>query len=370
MKITKTDLVVALGHAKKFIAKRSNLPILQQALFDPENQRIVATDLETTAHIALEMTDFCRKITVAKKKQDFIESFCVDPASLLDMVKTAEGEIINISIEEEKGENLFKSDYYKLSIDENFTSIYAMPGNEFPSVTPEETSHVVELTGKTVHKVTCLKNGDTNGYGNILNCVLFDGEKNRLVTTDGHRLHMVDEKLSTDEQILIPIEALRKSACIADEKISISSNKTHTEMIVGKIRVVTRNEDGKFPEYEGVVPKKSKHKITVDKSKLEKTCDQAIILLSSNHGGAKFCFNKVLSAEMVNPDKGTFQKTDVPIKGKIGEKIEVGLNVRYLKDALNCIDKDEVQVELTDANSPFIFSSHENFRALIMPMRI
>lgn len=415
MKIKKDDLVVALDHARKFAMKGGSLPICQKVLFDAENQRLMATDLDTSVYVPLEMTDYSRQIAVpvatvdlsdkkkdelvkmckdadvpvskkdtkaslleklptakAEKSRTFVESFCVNPGDLLNMVKTTESDIITMTVEQNVGENLFNATDYRLTIGENFKSIYVMSADEFPRVNIPEIKHTVDLERSQIQKVLVITE-DKDTTSDRMAAVLFDGKKNRLVKTDGHRLHMLDIKLDMDEQqILVPSEALKKVISAGkNETISVSCSEKFTKLQVNGIIAVTRNVEGKYVDYETVLDSKRPVKVTVKKDALEKACDQALILISNMYQGAKFTFNEGISVEVINPDKGNYEKMDIPLKRRIDPPIEVGLNMRFVRDALRGIDNENVTIRMhRDKSTALVFTGHCNFTGLVMPMRI
>ena len=369
MKIQKDALVVALDTARKSTAKNGCPPIIQKTLFDPENQRLVATDLETTAFIPLEMTDYSREILDKTEKKQFIEAFSVDPVDLLAMVKSTDEENIRISVEQEEDENLFKTESYRITVGENFYSIYVQAKAEFPEVTISKTEYVAEIEPALLNNMIIATTKDEAGFQ--LSTVLFDGEKNRLVSTDGHRLHMIDIELALDKQMVFSAEALKKAACVAGkEKISISCNEKHVKMEVNGLTILGRNPDVKFPDYEAVITEKLPIEVTVKKEALEKACTQALILTSDQYAGSRFTFGNGISVEMTNAEKGTYEKTNIPFTGKVDPEIVVGLNTRYVRDALHGIDDENVTIQMKDHASPFIFTRYGNFIALVMPMRV
>lgn len=371
MKIQKDALVVALDTAKKFVAKNGCLPIIQRTLFDPENQRLEATDLETTAFIPLEMDDYSREISVPKtdEKKQFIEAFCVDPVDLLDMVKSTDEENIRISVEQEEDENLFKTESYRITVGENFYSIYVQAKAEFPELTISKTEDVAEVEPALINNMIIATTKDEMGFQ--LNTVLFDGEKNRLVSTDGHRLHMIDIELALDNQMVFPAEALKKAACVAGkEKIYISCDEKHVKMDVNGLTILGRNPDVKFPDYEEVLTDELPIEVSVEKEALEKACTQALILTSDHYAGSCFSFGNGISVEMTNAEKGTYEKTNIPFAGKVDPEICVGINTRYVRDALRGIDDENVTIKMKDHTGPFVFTGHGEFTALVMPMRV
>lgn len=373
MQINKDALVAALDHARKFVAKNSSLPIIQRVLFDPENQRLVATDLETTAFVPLEMKDYSREILVANnKKKQFIEAFCVDPIDLLAMVKSTDEENIKISIEREKGENLFKTESYRITVGKNFYSIYAQAKADFPEYTIPETEYVVEIEPTLINSMLKATVKEETGYQ--LNTVFFDGKKNRLVTTDGHRLHVVAIELATDKEIVVPAETLKKAACVTgNEKIHIAHNETYVQMeLSNDLVIIARLSDSKFPDYEAVLVEKLPIDVVVEKKALQDACNQALILATDQFAGSRFTFGNGISVEMTNMEKGVYEKTNIPCTGKVDPEIVVGINTRYVRDALHGIDDENVTIKMKhEPGSPFIFTGHEsNFSALIMPMKV
>lgn len=370
MKIQKDALVVALDHARKFVAKNGCLPIIQKVLFDPENQRLVATDLETTAFIPLEMDDYSKEILDKTEKKPFIEAFCVDPVDLLAMVKSTDEENIKISVEQKEDENLFNTESYRITVGKNFYSIYAGAKAEFPEYTISKTEDVAEIEPALISSVLRATVKEEAGFK--LDTVFFDGKKNRVVSTDGHRLHMVAIELAIDKEIVVPAEALRKAVCVAgNDKIHITYNENYVKMKLSNgITIIGRNPDVKFPDYEAVITEKLPIEVVVEKKALQDACNQALILTSDQYAGSRFTFGNGISVEMTNAEKGTYEKTNIPCTGKVDPEIVVGLNTRYVRDALHGIDDGNVIIKMKDHASPFIFTGYGNFTALVMPMRV
>jgi len=373
MKIQKDNLVVALDHAKKFVAKNGCLPIIQKTLFDPENQRLVATDLETTAFIPLEMDDYSREILDKTEKKQFIEAFCVDPVDLLAMVKSTDEETIKISVEQKEDENLFNTESYRITVGKNFYSIYAGAKAEFPELTISKTEDVAEVEPVLLNSLLRATVKEEAGFK--LDTVFFDGKKNRVVSTDGHRLHMVAIELAIDKEIVVPAEALRKAVCVAgNDKIHIAYNENYVKIELAtafnELVIIGRISDSKFPDYEAVITEKLPIEVVVEKKALQDACTQALILTSDQYAGSRFTFGNGISVEMTNAEKGTYEKTNIPFTGKVDPEIVVGLNTRYVRDALHGIDDENVTIQMKDHASPFIFTAYGNFTALVMPMRV
>jgi DNA polymerase-3 subunit beta len=224
-----------------------------------------------------------------------------------------------------------------------------------------------------------------------LNGILFAQTKQvekeilRMVATDGHRLSLVDrenQKIRGIEEkgIIIPKKGVLEIKKIMgdrdrEEEIGIYFNATHGFFKMGKSLTVIRLIDGEFPEYEQVIPKGNDKKLVIVKEKMVSSLKRVSTMASERMEGVKFSLNKN-SVEMssTHQDFGDAQE-EVEVVYE-GPPLQVGFNARYLIEALNVIDTEEVLMELKDEGSPGILRPSSstpglsNQISIIMPMRL
>jgi len=173
----------------------------------------------------------------------------------------------------------------------------------------------------------------------VINCVFVT--KGRAMATDGHRLHIAWAK------------------DIPDGLYEFSKAKS----------VITLEPtEGSFPDVNKVLPKTSNHTVTADTKELLQMSKMAKIMMSSNYRGAKLTFNGCLNIEVINPDEGNMTG-DVSISNTVTPELAVGINIKYVIDALKGLGK-QTTIDLQEGEGkPLIFRDTKR-TALVMPMRI
>jgi DNA polymerase-3 subunit beta len=205
----------------------------------------------------------------------------------------------------------------------------------------------------------------------------------RMVATDGHRLSLVDRESQKirgiEKGVIIPKKGVLEIKKImgdkdGEEKMEIYFDQTHGFFKMGKSLMIIRLIEGEFPEYEQVIPKGNDKKILMGKEKIYGCLRRVSTMASEKVEGIKLSLNKnLLELSSYHQDFGDAkEEVDVVYEGP---PLEIGFNARYLMEALNVIDTDEVTMELKDEGSPGIIkpqvsSEPSDQICIIMPMRI
>jgi DNA polymerase-3 subunit beta len=260
----------------------------------------------------------------------------------------------------------------------------------FPAYQEESFSTVsTRLIREMIEKTVFAASNEESRYH--LNGVLFVQNKQggkeilRMVATDGHRLSLVDrenQKIRGIEEkgIILPKKGILEIKKIIGERdgegeMGIYFNTTHGFFKMGKSLTVIRLIDGEFPEYEQVVPKGNDKKLVMAKEKMVSSLKRVSTMASERMEGVKFSLKKN-SVEMssYHQDFGD-AKEEVEVAYE-GPPIQIGFNAKYLIEALNVIDAEEVLLELKDEGSPGILrptpstSGPSDQLCIIMPMRL
>ena len=212
-----------------------------------------------------------------------------------------------------------------------------------------------------------------------LNGILFvaEGKTLTLVATDGHRLALAQSELEAEvprQEVILPRKTvLELQRLLRDEDTPIELRFAGNQAKFGfsGMTFVTKLVEGKFPDYNRVIPKNHKNSVTLGRAPLLASLQRASILTSEKFKGVR-----------VNIEPGTLRiassnaeqeeaKEELEIDYG-GDTIEVGFNVTYLMDALGNIASDMVKVELQDGNSSALITVPEQpgFKYVVMPMRI
>ena len=212
-----------------------------------------------------------------------------------------------------------------------------------------------------------------------LNGILFvaEGKQLSLVATDGHRLAFASATLDVEvpkQEVILPrktVIELQRLLSDAEGAIEMQFASNQARFTFGGMEFVTKLVEGKFPDYNRVIPKNHKNKITLGRDTLLKTLQRTAILTSDKFKGVR-----------LNIDPGTLRLASNNAEQEEavdeldidygGDSIEIGFNVTYLIDALSNMSQEMVSLELSDGNSSALLTIPDNatFKYVVMPMRI
>jgi len=212
-----------------------------------------------------------------------------------------------------------------------------------------------------------------------LNGILFvaEGKSLTLVATDGHRLALAQSNLDVEipkQEVILPrktVLELQRLLKDEDTPIEMRFAGNQAKFSFSAMEFVTKLVEGKFPDYNRVIPKNHKNHFTLGRASLLSSLQRAAILTSEKFKGVR-----------VNIEPGTLRiassnaeqeeaKEELEIDYS-GDSIEIGFNVTYLMDALANMSQDMIKIELQDTNSSALITVPEQagFKYVVMPMRI
>ncbi len=374
-KIEKREFIKGLSLMQTVAGRKTTLPILSHILLEWEKNSLylTGTDLETGIREEL-FADIHEKgkTSVSAKK-------------LFEIVRELPDERIRI----QKKEN----HWITLECGRSIFNLAGLDPEEFPSLPTyqEENFSAVStrLIRELIEKTVYAASNEESRYH--LNGVLFvqlkSGAKEivRMVATDGHRLSLIDrenEKIRGIEEkgIIIPKKGILEVRKIIgdrdeEEQMGLYFNATHGFFKLGKSLIVIRLIEGEFPEYEQVIPKENDKKLRMVKEKIISSLKRVSTMASERIEGVKFSVkSNVVEMSSTHQDFGdAHEEVEVVYEGP---PLEVGFNARYLIEALNVIDTEQVVLELRDEGSPGILTPStsapeiSNQLCIIMPMRL
>ena len=371
--IEKKEFLKGLGLMQSVAGRKTTLPILSHILleWDQSSLYLTGTDLETGIREELTATIHQKgRASVSAKK-------------LYEIVRELPEEAIRI----EKKEN----QWITLECGKSIFNLAGLEPEEFPSLPTSQdenfSSISTRLIREMIEKTVFAASNEESRYH--LNGILFlqtkQGGKEilRMVATDGHRLSLVDRESQTirgiEKGIIIPKKGILEIKKIigdrdGEEEMGIYFNSTHGFFKMGKSLTVIRLIDGEFPEYEQVIPKGNDKKLAMAKEKIYSSLKRVSTMASERMEGVKFSLKKnSMEMSSYHQDFGD-AKEEVEVAYE-GPQLQIGFNARYLIEALNVMDAEEVLMELKDEGSPGILRPSStpgpsNQFCIIMPMRL
>ena len=201
----------------------------------------------------------------------------------------------------------------------------------------------------------------------------------RAVATDGHRLALCDSEFdastSTDIQVILPRKAvveLGRLLSDSDDQVQIEISNSHVRIQIGDTSFTSKLIDGRFPDYERVMPSGNTHDLVADKELLRQALTRTSILSNEKYRGIRFRIGSggLLHLQAHNPEQDEAEEEVEVSYG--GDEITIGFNVGYLLDVLGVIGTDTVTMALVDSNSSTLITPADSSecRYVIMPMRL
>jgi DNA polymerase-3 subunit beta len=185
---------------------------------------------------------------------------------------------------------------------------------------------------------------------------------------------MTIEPAGDRQEVILPRKAvLELNRLLGDSEaplvIEVSANQARFSF--GEVEVVSKLIDGKFPDYERVIPASSRNSLVVDRTLLQQAMTRAAILTNEKFRGVRLVLAagslKIIAANAEQEEANEEIEVDYS-----GEEIDIGFNVSYLLDVLANTPVEKVQWLFNDANSSalMMIPGNEQFKYVVMPMRI
>ena len=369
LKAAQEKFLSALQSVAGIVERRHTLPILANVLIRKTGAQIEFTtsDLEiqvrTSAELGGDAANFAATVG-ARKVIDILRSMPAD-------------QIVTLSANQNK---------LTLQGGKSRFTLQTLPSDDFPLVQEAADFGPVFSVPQKVLKGLINQVHFAMAVHDIryyLNGILFvaEGKNLTLVATDGHRLALAQAMLDDDipkQEVILPrktvleLQRLLSSDKDGDEgAIEMRFAGNQAKFSFSGMEFVTKLVEGKFPDYNRVIPKNHRHSVTLGRAPLLASLQRAAILTSEKFKGIR-----------VNLEPGTLriassnaEQEEATEELEIdygGDTIEIGFNVTYLIDALTNMGQDMVKMELADANSSALFTIPENstFKYVVMPMRI
>jgi DNA polymerase-3 subunit beta len=334
MKLTiqRETLLKPLQQVTGVVERRQTLPILGNVLLSAgkKNLKLTATDLEV---------ELQAQATVGVEEPGDIT---LPARKLLDIFRTLPEEAeISITV---------KNDKAQVQSGKSRFTLATMPASEFPVVEKIKSARKFSLAQTDMHRLIdhtafSMAQQDVRYY---LNGLMLEpaGGVLRAVATDGHRLAMcelaADVGESSEQQVIVP----RKG--------------------VQELQI-----DGRFPDYQRVIPEGADKILGVNRELLRQALTRTSILSNEKYRGIRLDISKnILKIQAHNPEQEeAVEELEVDYND---DSMLIGFNVTYLLDVLGAIDGANVDLHLSDANSSALITKpgDDECRYVVMPMRL
>jgi DNA polymerase III subunit beta len=363
-KIQKETLLKPLQTVIGIVERKQPLPILSNVLIEKSESGIkfLATDLEIQISTETNFGNIQdqQAITVAAKKLQEILRVVPDNSS------------ITLDIQDSR---------LLVKVNKSKFTLQTLPAQDFPKITEQLlNSTKVELNQKLLKKLLgavqyAMAQQDIRYYLNGVLLVI-DGNYIKLIATDGHRLAFTSAKLdSTYKKIEVilsrkTVNELFKLMSDTDEKISLELAEKQVKISFSEVTLTSKVIDGKFPDYERVIPNYTNH-LTLDRLTILQALQRAAILSNEKFRGVRFVLTEKNMRIVSSNSEQEEAQEDIENEYH-GPALDIGFNVNYLLDGLSNTNSSEITFSFGDSNSSILITvpGNDDFKYVVMPMRI
>lgn len=353
-----------LAQVVNVVERRQTLPVLANllALVKDGQLSLTGTDLE------VEMVARC----AVDDAQD--GEITIPARKLFDIVRALpDGSRVTVS---QSGEKI------TVQAGRSRFTLSSLPANDFPAIDEVEATERVEVPEAALKELIertafAMAQQDVRYY---LNGLLFDLGDHRLrcVATDGHRLALCEAELDgsaqAKRQIIVPrkgVTELQRLLEGGDRVLELEMGRNHIRVKRDDVTFTSKLIDGRFPDYEAVIPIGADREVRIDREVLRAALQRAAILSNEKYRGVRIEVSPgQLKINAHNPEQEEAQEeveADTTVDG-----LAVGFNVNYLLDALGALRDETVVLALRDANSSALVreAANERSRHVVMPLRL
>ena len=363
--ITKEEVVKSINLTLGVVEKRQTLPILSNVLFevDESSLKLTATDLESEISTTSTISNFKSggKITAPARK---LSDLCRLMPDLAEIHFYLDGD--NLKIETKSGK-------YNLS---------TLPSEDFPVFETEDTQSQINISSQNLKNLItktsfAMGNQDWRHYLNGL-YMMIDDKVITTVATDAHRLAMatssLNEASSESTSGIVPRKSINEIGKLVgdeSENVVIQLGQTSIAANVSGTTFVSKLIEGKFPDYEQVIPSGESSLLVVDRKNFSESLSRVSVLSSEKYKGVRIITKKdSLNISANNPEKEQGEE-NLSCEYQ-GEEIDIAFNVNYLQEILSTIDSEKIEINFFGSEKSCLITdpNSENLKYVVMPLLI
>ena len=363
--VSRESILKPLQLVAGVVERRQTQPILANVLIIIEAGQLSLTgtdqEVEIVCRLSLDGSEVEGDITVPAKK-------------LADICRSLpDGSKLEFSFDNQKV--IVKSGRSRFTLS-------TLPASDFPVVEPDENDLKFICPQKEIKRLIdqtsfAMAQQDVRFY---LNGMLWEVKPGalRTVSTDGHRLAVCTRPIAADiteaRQAIVPRKGVIELSRLLDESedsVELCLSASHIRASTPEYTFTSKLVDGKFPDYERVLPKGGDKIVIGDRADLKQAFARTAILSNEKYRGVRLLLeSNQLTIVANNPEQE--EAEDQVAVDYVGDSLEVGFNVSYLQDVTNVLTTEKIKMTLSDGSSSVLLEEPDNSDSayVVMPMTL
>ncbi|MEI6577066.1 MAG: DNA polymerase III subunit beta [Bacteroidota bacterium] len=368
--VSSSQLLKSLQAIGGVLNSSNTLPILDDFLFELTDNNLVltASDLETTMQVTIPLSE--------SKDQGAIT---IPAKILLDTLKTFSDIPLTFTIEE-------SNQAIEISAGEGKYKLSGHSAEDYPKPPVMENPTTMDIPAQVL--------------ANAINKTLFAAGNDELrpvmtgvfcqltpedvvfVATDAHKLVRYRRTDTHSEEVVSfilpkkPLNQVKNQLFHLDENVRLEYNQTNASFTFNNMHLICRLIDGRYPNYEAVIPKDNPNKLTVERGPFLNCIKRVALFANQSTHQLRLKISGqelVLSAEDMDFSNEAKERLTCTYEG---EDIEIGFNSKFLIEMVNNIETDEIQLEMSEPNRAGILTpvagvdGNEDILMLVMPVML
>ena len=365
LSIQRETLLHPLQVVSSVVERRQTLPVLSNVLVNCRNNKLILTgtdlEVEMIARVNLDQEADEGETTLPARK-------------ILDICRALPEEAM-ISLTTNGDKAIIRSGRSRFTLS-------CLPASDFPNIEPIDSPYEFSISQSSLKDLIeqtqfSMAQQDVRYYLNGL-MLEISNQSLKAVATDGHRLAISDTPTDIEatetRQIIIPRKGVIELARLLEDtekQIRIQIGQNHIKVDFPDISFTSKLIDGKFPDYQQVIPSSPTKMLTCNRQALYQAFARASVLSNEKYRGMRIQLSdNLLKATVHNPEQEEAEE-ELEVQ-YTGEEFEIGFNVAYFIDALAAIKAETVQVHFIDANHSCLVNGENEIASkyVIMPMRL
>lgn len=362
--LSREVLLKPLQQVVNVVERRQTLPVLANLLVQVDNN-----------HLSMTCTDLEVEMVARAAVEDGESGEITIPARKLFEIVRALPDGVRITVSQ-------TTDKVTVQAGRSRFILATLPSNDFPAIEDLELVERVRVPESVLKELIertafAMAQQDVRYY---LNGLLLDLHEItlRCVATDGHRLALCEAPLPTGvqtrKQIIVPrkgVLELQRLLENGESEVELEVGRNHLRMRREDVTFTSKLIDGRFPDYDAVIPIGADKEVRIDREVLRAALQRAAILSNEKYRGVKLEVSPGQLRIIAHNPEQEEAREEIEADTKV-DGLTVGFNVTYLLDALSALREEHIVLNLRDGNSSALVceSSHKRSRHVVMPLRL